>query len=42
MTTPPPTEYPVEIDIPDIEPYLAGNTGIRGSPASIQARPGRM
>jgi predicted deacylase len=30
MTTPPPTDYPVEIDIPDIEPYLAGNTGMRG------------
>lgn len=25
-----PADFPVEIDIPDIEPYLAGNTGIRG------------
>lgn len=30
MTTPPPTVDPVEIDIPDIGPYLAGNTGVRG------------
>lgn len=30
MTSGPPIEYPVEIDIPDIEPYLAGNTGIEG------------
>ena len=30
MPTPPPSDEPVEIDIPDIEPYLAGNTGIRG------------
>lgn len=30
MTSAPPAEYQVDIDIPDIEPYLAGNTGIRG------------
>ncbi len=29
MTTTP-DDYPVEIDIPDITPYLAGNTGISG------------
>ena len=30
MATTSPSKYPVEIDIPDIEPYLAGNTGVRG------------
>lgn len=30
MTPETPTDFPVEIDIPDIEPYLAGNTGIAG------------
>jgi len=30
MTSAPPAEYPVDIDNPDIEPYLAGNAGIKG------------
>lgn len=30
MTSATPTEYPVDIDNPDIEPYLAGNVGIKG------------
>lgn len=30
MTSAPPAEYPVDIDHPDIGPYLAGNAGIKG------------
>ncbi|MDH3660887.1 MAG: succinylglutamate desuccinylase/aspartoacylase family protein [Alphaproteobacteria bacterium] len=30
MTSAPPVEYPVDIDNPDIEPYLTGNAGIKG------------
>lgn len=36
----PPTEDPVEIDIPDIEPYLAGNTGIQGITCFDSGKPG--
>jgi len=34
------TTYQVEIDIPDIEPYLAGNTGIKGITSFDSGIPG--
>ncbi|MEM8951086.1 MAG: succinylglutamate desuccinylase/aspartoacylase family protein [Pseudomonadota bacterium] len=40
MTSAPPDDDPVEIEIPDIEPYLAGNTGIRGITVFDSGRPG--
>ena len=40
MTPETTTDYPVEIDNPDIEPHLAGNTGIRGITCFDSGKPG--